>query len=134
MVSDQNIWHYNHLRLGISFGFDETLGKPFKNNKSCPQNILPSAIMAPGLLKRATLHTLHLNFSSQPNEAGSNLKFFQAFSGYSNIETARLHTQLTTKGLEKIQSRLARLVSDASMKKYEIKILKINKFRQLFTS
>jgi site-specific recombinase XerD len=105
MVLVQNIWHHNQFQIGISSGFDEALEKA-------------------GFRKSATEHTLRHSFATHLLEAGTDLRFIQALLGHSSAKTTMLYTHVTNKGMDKIQSPLDRLVSEAKMRKDEIKNIK----------
>ncbi len=116
MVSVQKIWHNNQFQIGISFGFDETLKKSMEKA---------------GLQKRATDHTLHhsriyptICGITQLLEAGTDLRFIQALSGYSSIKTTTIYTHLTKKGVDRIQSPLDRLVDGARKKENDKNMIK----------
>jgi site-specific recombinase XerD len=97
-------------------------GEPYSG--SSVQQIMRRAVAAAGLQKRATMHTLRHSFATHLLEAGTDLRFIQALLGHSSVKTTMLYTHLTTKGMDKIQSPLDRLVSEAKMRKDEIKNIK----------
>ena len=88
MIRIQKIWPRNAYHIGIFFCNDGDL-----NEHS----------------KKATPHTLRHSFATHLLEAGTDLKFIQALLGHSSIKTTSIYTQLTKKGVDRIQSPLDRL-------------------------
>lgn len=89
-------------------------GEPY--SESSVRQIMKRAVMAAGLKKKATPHTLRHSFATHLLEAGTDLRFIQALLGHSSIKTTTIYTHLTPKGTERIISPLDRLAGERNAK------------------
>jgi site-specific recombinase XerD len=86
-------------------------GEPYSG--SSVRQVMGKAVIAAGLTKKATPHTLRHSFATHLLETGTDLRFIQSLLGHSSIKTTTIYTHLTKKGVDRIQSPLDRLVDEA---------------------
>jgi len=82
-------------------------GEPYSTGSV--RKIMKRAVIAAGLEKKATPHTLRHSFATHLLEAGTDLRFIQVLLGHRSIKTTTIYTHLTKKGVDRIQSPLDRL-------------------------
>lgn len=97
-------------------------GEPYSG--SSVRQVMGRAVIAAGLAKKATPHTLRHSFATHLLEAGTDLRFIQSLLGHSSIKTTTIYTHLTKKSVDRIQSPLDRLVDEARKKENDKNITK----------
>lgn len=89
-------------------------GEPY--SAGSVRQVMKRAVIASGLEKKATPHTLRHSFATHLLEAGTDLRFIQALLGHSSIKTTTIYTHLTKKGTDRIISPLDRIVGEQNIK------------------
>ena len=77
-----------------------------KYSSTSLRKIFYRALVASGIQKKASLHTLRHSFATHLLERGTDLRDIQALLGHSRSKTTEIYTHITTKGFEGISSPL----------------------------
>lgn len=68
-----------------------------------------------GIHKQATVHSLRHSFATHLLEAGTDLLYIQGLLYHASSKTTEIYTHVTSKDLRRIQSPMARLVSNLEL-------------------
>ena len=70
------------------------------------RKIFYRALVASGINKKASLHTLRHSFATHLLEHGTDLRYIQALLWHASSKTTEIYTHVTTKGFDNIKSPL----------------------------
>jgi site-specific recombinase XerD len=90
-----------------TFLFEGEKGKSYSTRSA--QKVLAMAKRATKIGKRGSIHMLRHSYATHLLEAGTDIRYIQAFLGHHNIKTTMRYTHVTMPKLENIQSPLDRL-------------------------
>ncbi len=77
------------------------------------QKVFARAVIAVGIKKRATVHTLRHSFATHLLEGGTDLRYIQELLGHKSSKTTEVYTHVTRKELVRIESPLDTLLGQA---------------------
>jgi integrase/recombinase XerD len=87
--------------------FENEQGAPLSTRTA--QAILHQAKEAAGIHKRGSIHLLRHSYATHLLEAGTDIRYIQAFLGHGNLKTTMRYTHVSKLKIETIQSPLDRL-------------------------
>lgn len=70
------------------------------------QNIVKRAVVAAGITKHATVHTLRHSFATHLLENGTDLRYIQELLGHKSSKTTEIYTHVSKKSIGRIRSPL----------------------------
>ena len=73
------------------------------------QKVFNRALLASGINKKATVHSLRHSFATHLLERGTDLRYIQELLGHNSSKTTEIYTHVTKKGMDKISSPLDNL-------------------------
>jgi site-specific recombinase XerD len=83
---------HRHPRLLFLSSKKEDNGKPSSISGSSVRRALKRALVACGVQKKATPHTLRHSYATHLAEAGVSLRVIQAYLGHSSIKSTMIYT------------------------------------------
>lgn len=106
--------YWNRYRLG-SEGWLFPGQEPDRHlSERSIQAVLGRAVLAAGIGKPITMHTLRHSFATHLLDRGTDIRFIQELLGHHSVKTTEIYTHVSTRTLGKIRSPL-----DALADKYE---------------
>ena len=99
--------HYYKLYKPKEYLFEGETGGQY-SIKSI-QNVFNKALVASGIKKDATVHSLRHSFATHLLERGTDLRYIQELLGHESSKTTEIYTHITKKGMDKIVSPLDNL-------------------------
>ena len=99
--------HYYKLYKPKEYLFEGETGGQY-SIKSI-QNVFNKALVASGIKKDATVHSLRHSFATHLLERGTDLRYIQELLGHESSTTTEIYTHITKKGMDKIVSPLDNL-------------------------
>jgi site-specific recombinase XerD len=89
------------------FVFENEIGEPLSTRTA--QAILQQAKNEAGIHKKGSIHLLRHSYATHLLEAGTDIRYIQAFLGHGNLKTTMRYTHVSKVKIETIQSPLDRL-------------------------
>lgn len=98
----ENLRDFVQFKEGGSLVFESERGGRLHSRSA--QLVFKRALLAAGIRKEATFHSLRHSFATHLLEQGTDIRYVQELLGHSNIKTTQIYTCVTDLGLKRISS------------------------------